>query len=140
MQQLSQHSDPRELRLRIFESNYGREGGWFVEREGQRIARLSQPKFEDMFWESYLLEPLSPNPEECDCMLHSPDFWLSEFTYRSIAFGIVAEYALPALNPVRVPGRILMRGLYLLLEEPSAWERMLLWWRKRKQPAATLNT
>lgn len=37
-------------RLRIIETNYGRDCGWYVEVNGQKIARLVDPKWEDMFW------------------------------------------------------------------------------------------
>jgi hypothetical protein len=49
----------RERRLRIFETNYGREAGWYVEHAGRRVALLTAPRFEEMFWDSYRIEPLT---------------------------------------------------------------------------------
>ncbi len=54
----------RERRLRIFETNYAREAGWYVEHHGRRIARLTAPRCEEMFCDSYRIEPLTEGLEE----------------------------------------------------------------------------
>jgi hypothetical protein len=126
----------RERRLQIIESNYGREAGWFVEDNGRRIAQLTDPRFEDMFWYSYKIEPLTEDPAEREELLTSPDRWLAcKFVYRSRQFDSVAETAFPAGQPFPEPGRVLMRALYLWVGDPSLWDRLLLRLRRSRAPA-----
>jgi hypothetical protein len=119
------HRSERERRLRIFETNYGRDAGWFVEDHGRRIAQLTDPRITEMFWVSYRIEPLIDDPIEREELLNSPERWdACEFVYRSREFGQVAEYAFPAARPFPESGRVLIRGLYLGIREPSLWERL----------------
>jgi hypothetical protein len=108
-------SPEQERRRQIIESDYGRMGGWYVEHNGRRIAALSEPQWEDAFWVSYAIEPLTEDEEERRQLLESDTFWLTEFVYRSMQFGEVADNAFPALHPFISPGRINMRGLYLTI-------------------------
>jgi hypothetical protein len=129
-------SPEQERRLQIFESDYGRMGGWHVEHNGFRIAVLSDPQFEDMFWDSYAIEPLSTDDHERCRLLESEEFWLEEeFTYRSRQFDEIAENAFPALTPFISPGRINMRGLYLTIDPPTKQEERLLQQRLRARKA-----
>ncbi len=43
-------------RLRIWETDFGRDSGWVIERQGETIAILTEWRSEEMFWDSYLLE------------------------------------------------------------------------------------
>ncbi|MGL4420271.1 MAG: hypothetical protein ACRCZF_06380, partial [Gemmataceae bacterium] len=52
-----------DQRLRIWESNYGRDAGWVIERQGEVIAVLTDPRFEDMFWDSYRMDVVASGPE-----------------------------------------------------------------------------
>ena len=97
----------RERRLQVLESNYGRDWGWSVELQGRRIALLIDSRSEDMFWESYRIEPLTDDARQ------------------------IAGTALAAGEPFPESGRVLVRGLYLRGEPPSLWERFLLWRRGR---------
>jgi hypothetical protein len=125
----------RERRLRIFETNYGREAGWYVEHRGRRIALLSVPRFEEMFWDSYRIEPLTEDPEAAQ-LLTSPERWLNgELVFRSCEFGAIAENAFAAGQPFCDEHRVLIRGLYLGIGRPSVWERLLLWYRGSRQAA-----
>lgn len=121
-----------ERRLRIFETNYGRDAGWFVERDDRRLALLSDPLSEDMFWESYAIDPLVEDPAERAALLASPELWLScEFVYRSRLFeDSVVDNAIAAGQPFPKPGRVSMRALYLDIGAPTAEELLLLEWRK----------
>ena len=124
----------REQRLRIFETDCGRTGGWFVEHKGRRIAELTDCRYDDMFWDSYAITALTDDPAEREQILASPDFWLAcECVYRSKLFDCVVEHALPVGLPFPQPGRLKIRGLYLLISRPTGWERLLLWWRARKR-------
>ena len=53
-----------ERRLRIFETDYGRQVGWFMEHHGRRVAELTEPRCEDMFWDSYRIDLLTDDPAE----------------------------------------------------------------------------
>lgn len=109
-------SPEEERKRQIIESDYGRTGGWYVEYNGRRIAVLSDPQYQDMFWVSYAIEPLTDDDEERRQLLESEQFWLTKFVYRSKQFGEIAENAIPAGTPFIRPGRINMRGLYLILD------------------------
>jgi hypothetical protein len=125
----------RERRLRIFETDYGREAGWYVEGHGRRIAVLTAPRREEMFWDSYRIEPMTEDPEEAQ-LLSAPAHWLdNEFVFRSREFGETAAYAFPAGEPICGDHRVLMRGLYLSISKPTVWERWLLWCRGSRRAA-----
>jgi hypothetical protein len=85
-----------------------------VERDGRRIAVLSDPQYEDQFWVSYAIEPLTEDEEERRQLLESEEFWLTEFVYRCRQFDEIADNAFPAVKPFVSPGRVNMRCLYLL--------------------------
>jgi hypothetical protein len=123
-------------RLRIIETDYGRESGWYVEVDGRKIARLVDPQWEEMFWDSYRLEPLTEDSEE-RAMLYSADFWHSgKAVYLNVEFDVVAPFAFAGGSSdelstrLRETGRLSMGGLYLLV--PSyPWDWLLLWFRRR---------
>jgi hypothetical protein len=52
----------RRRRLPIFASYCGRQGGWFVEYQGRCLAALTDPRFVDMFWDSYRIEIVTDDP------------------------------------------------------------------------------
>jgi hypothetical protein len=127
-------------RLRIIETNYGRECGWYVEIDDRKVARLADPQWEDMFWVTYRLEPLTGDPKE-RAMLYSAEFWHScKAAFRNCEFNEVAPFAFAGGSPVELAtrlmetGRLSMRGLYL--EVPSyPWDCLLLWlrrWRNKR--------
>jgi hypothetical protein len=114
-EQQRQMASDRELRLRIEASNSGRSGGWFVEFKGERIAELTEPKWDDMFWVLYRITPLTEDPA-IRALLETPDFWWSDdVVCRSREFGFIAPFA---FGSGRGPsdGWISMRGLYLNFE------------------------
>jgi len=126
-------------KLRIWESGYGREGGWVIERQGQPIAVLTECRFHEMFWDSYRLQPVAGDLVLRERM-QTPEFWEAAgaegLVWRSREFGDVAEHAFPAGSPFPAPGRLLMRGLYLSTSDPWPWDRLLMWWRRRLQHKA----
>jgi hypothetical protein len=80
------------------ESSYGREFGWFVDRNGQRLAALLTPRREDMFWVSYVIEPLGQTPEDRALVLQN-SFWEPPGpTFSNRLSGLVGN-------------RVVMRGL-----------------------------
>lgn len=124
----------RELRLQIIETGYGRDAGWIVELRGRQVALLTEPRFEDMFWDSYRVEPLTDDPAEREELLTSSDRWqVGGFVYRNRQFGRVAENAFASW--ISEEGRVHMRALYLDVGEPSLWERVRLWMRSFRAAA-----
>jgi hypothetical protein len=117
-------------RLRILESNHGRDGGWYVEVDGRRLAALSDCRREEMFWDSYLLDPLTAEVGT----LWSEGFWdrCGRITFRSREFGDVAPHALACLGAgamLKESGRLVVRGLYLVVPR-RPWDGLLPWARK----------
>jgi hypothetical protein len=100
--------------------------GWYVERDGRRLALLTDPSFVEMFWTSYRIVPLVEDAQERELILGSPPFWASTLTLRDRASGEIARHAFPAGAPFPEPGRVLMRGLYLV-REPTVWGKILEW-------------
>jgi hypothetical protein len=121
-------------RLRILETDYGREAGWLVELGGTPIALLTEPRFEDMFWTSYCLEPLTEDPE-LRKQLFTRAFWddYPKLTFRSREFGTVVPHAWPAGDPFTADRRLVMRALHLAVRPPWPWEWLILWWRWRRR-------
>jgi len=117
-------------RLQIWETNFGRDAGWIIERQGRPIAILSNPRYADMFWDSYDLDIVTEDAELRQ-RLASAEFWRGaepqELVYRSRAFGDVVHPVLPAFPE---PGRLLTRGLYLRIGQPSPWDWVMLWLRR----------
>ena len=117
-------------RLRKIESDYGRNFGWFVEVDGRKIARLSDPQQTEMFWVSYRLEPITDDGHDLS-LLYSSEFWNScRAEYRNCEFNEIAPYAFAGgihrENRLLEEKRIEMRGLYLvvpryLLDIPVFW-------------------
>ncbi len=124
-------------KLRIVESNYGRDFGWYVERDGRRLAALTEPWWEDQFWFSYRVEPLTDDPATLE-ELRSDGFWqrFDRLVFRSREFGTAIPYAFPGGIPgqtVRESGRVSMRGLYVPVR-CYPWDSLLLWlWRRVKK-------
>ena len=117
-------------RLEIWETNYGRDAGWILERNGQPIAILSNCRNQEMFWDSYDLEILTEDSELRQRMT-TVEFWdeLEGMVYRNQAFGDIVESAFPAASPFLKSGRLSMRGLYLPIREPMPWDQAVLWLR-----------
>jgi hypothetical protein len=124
-----------QRRLRIWETNYGRAAGWLIERQGQPIAVLTEPRSEDMFWDSYRMDIITEEPALRQRML-TEEFWLKAeaegLVWRNREFGEVAELAFPALSPFPEAGRLLMRGLYLPIAKPRLWDSVILALRRRR--------
>jgi hypothetical protein len=121
-------------RLRIWETNYGRDSGWIIEHQGKPIAVLTQPRTEEMFWDSYQMEITTNDPALRQQML-TKEFWARAeaegLVWRNREFGDVASPAFPALSPFPEPGRLTMRGLYISIGYPWPWDWVVLWLRRR---------
>ena len=128
-QQQARFAADRELRIRVAASNYGRDSGWHVESDGQPVATLSDPQWDDMFWVSYAYSPTNDVAAAVRPQLDSTEFWLrDDLIYRSREFDMVAPFAFAAGAGPQT-GRISIRGLYF---SPvlTLYDRLLLWWRR----------
>jgi hypothetical protein len=124
-------------RLRIWEANYGRDCGWIIERQGRPIAVLTEPRREEMFWDSYRMEIVTDDLE-LRTRMFTTEFWAKAeaegLVWRNRKFGEVAEFAFPSFAPFPEPDRLMMRRLYLPIGEPWPWDWLVLWirrWRHR---------
>jgi hypothetical protein len=114
-----------ELRSQVIESNQGTRYGWVVLLEGQPVCALSDPKYADMFWISYAIEPVGKDAEE-NAKLAGREFWLrDDLEFRNRELDLIAPFAFAAgAGPKQ--GRIEMRGLYIVVPKvpvgPSLWE------------------
>ena len=129
-------------RLRMIETDCGRDAGWIAEWDGRPVAVLTQPRWEEMFWDSYQLEVIADDPT-LRAKLEGASFWAGneclDLVWRSREFGLRPMCAYPSTNPFQSePGRIMMRGLHVLIGAPWVWpwEWIALairrWWRKRR--------
>ena len=122
-------------RLKIWETNYGRDSGWVIERQGRPIAILSDCRWEEVFWDSYRVEIVAADPE-LQAKILMNEFWAVAETeglsYRNLQFGDVAQFAFPSLSPFCEPGRLMMRGLYLDIGQPGRLDSLVLWFRRRR--------
>ena len=115
-------------RLRVWESDYGRSEGWDLELDGRVVARMDEPRFEDMFWMSYRVTPVTDDPALAERVL-TEAFWKGgeplDLVYRR-ATGLVAEHPVPSTRPLVGPSRVNMRGLYVDIRDPRPWESLVL--------------
>lgn len=124
-----------QRRLRLIETNCGREAGWFVVRGDERIAELSDCRWEEMYWDSYLITPTTNDADLNAALLGT--FWESEdwvsvhFANREFPNLIVAD-AYPAMTPFYEPCRLVLRGLHFCPFPRLPWDYIILWWRARR--------
>jgi hypothetical protein len=112
-------------------------GGWFVERDGRTVALLTEPRYVDMFWYAWRIEPLVEDEAE-RAALFTQAYWgpllLARTVFRSREYDVVAHAFWAGDDPVR-DGRLVMRALYQPLRPPRLWDHLVLWvrrrWRKR---------
>lgn len=127
---LTRPPEKRLRRIRLFESDYGRGAGWVAERDGRPIAVLCNPSRAEMFWHWYDVEVTTSEAAERHALSHSQEAW-SGLRYRSRLTGELCPYGW-AVGPPGEDGRLLTRGLYIPLGDPSLIEAIVLWWRKRQ--------
>ena len=120
-------------RLRIWETNHGRDCGWTIEQHGDPIAILSDAQQQDMFWHTYKIDVLTQDADLRE-RIASGEFWANAeaegLIYRNREFGCAATCAFPALSPYTEDGRLAMRGLYIRIGAPRPWDTFALWVRR----------
>src|SRR4051794_8155398 len=99
-----------ERRLRIYESDFGRRFGWYLELDGERLAALTDPVWDGdgQFWHRYTMTPLGDL--ETARRLATPEFWyggnLLRFVFENREFGTRVRDALPGGLQVADDGTI----------------------------------
>ncbi len=128
-----------ERRLSLWETNYGRDCGWHIERNGAVIAKLTDSRYEDI-WESYRMEVTTDDPILRD-RLHTKEFWAQAeaegVRWRNLQFDELAEFAFPGLSPFPEPERLIMRGLYLPTDPLRLYDKIMLAIRRWQRNHAT---
>jgi hypothetical protein len=127
----------RWRRVRAIAANYGCDEGWYVYWHGLRIAELTEWRFEEMFWDSYQLTPLTENADTV-ARINTNDFWRNgNATFRTRSTDLPSARAVLASN-APVADRIPVRGLYVEGAR-NLWEHILVrgvLWRLSSQPDA----
>jgi len=122
------------LRIRLFESYYGHYYGWFVERNGQRIAMLTEPRYYEMFWLLFTVVPLTSD-ETLKTQLSNDEFWADRFlSYRNCKLDIETQNFIVRWNPELPKGTVILRGYPIDNPEPTIWEKILLFFRRIRPP------
>jgi len=124
-------NDDLERRLWIIESDYGRAHGWDLEHRGACVAVLTEPRWAEMFWTTYRIEPATADPQVI-AMLRSDGFWAScDYVFRNRGFrDEVVGRAFGNRGPRE--DEVTVRGLYLVIKEPTPWEAVRSFRRLRR--------
>lgn len=122
-------------RLEIWESNYGRSTGWFLEKSGQQIARLRYLETPDMFWDLYEVN-ITTNDLSLRQRMLTAEFWdhetYEDLGWRSAHFNFYTQFVLPVLVEVKSSNVITLQIRYLYtqnISSPTYYEKALLWLR-----------
>ncbi|MCH9686237.1 MAG: hypothetical protein K0V04_32690 [Deltaproteobacteria bacterium] len=94
----------------LVRSNYGRDDGWYVELEGERIGMLTGCARAEMFWDSYAVTGIGPRAT----LIEQDATWEGDLGFRSRATldGVGGAFV-GGEPPLVREGRVLTRGLYL---------------------------
>lgn len=122
-----------DTKLRIWETNYGRDADWILERRGEPIALFTEPEQKEMFWYIYRVTPLTQDPE-LRRQMRTQAFWneMDGLVWRSRELGIIAPNAFPGSYPPPETGRVAMRGLCINIGPPSPVDEAALQSRKNQ--------
>lgn len=123
-------------RLEIWESNYGRNKGWILEKSGSPIAEVRFLQTPEMFWDMYEVAITTTHPALRQRML-TAEFWerdtYEDLGWRNVYFDFYTQFASPILQSVESSNRVILKVRYLYIQNvgvPKAYEKVLLWWRK----------
>src|SRR5262249_5003912 len=124
-------------RLAVVETDFGRDGGWYVERDGRRLALLTAPFRADPAWVSCRLEPLTNDPGDLT-ELYDEAFWAApdRLVFRGRESGQAVAGVAVSRNPgwlLRHEGRLLVRGLCPHAPR-SPWDGLRVWRRGGPRP------
>jgi len=123
-------------RLEIWESNYGRNRGWILEKSGSPIAEIRFLQTPEMFWDLYEVAITTTDADLRQSML-TAEFWeratYEDLGWRNVYFDFYTQFASPILQSVESSDRVILQVRHLYIQNigiPKAYEKVLLWWRK----------
>lgn len=111
-------------------------GSWYVEYLDKRIALLTDPRWQNMFWETWYVEPLSTDAAERELTL-TPEFWSEHgvnFVFRNREYGVFGWGFSGSLSFVEDSQRVQLRLLYPVIR-PWLWENWIVRRREKKLSA-----
>jgi len=122
----------RETRLAYLSS----ESEWFVELNGRRIARLTDARFEEMFWWNFKVESLSTEADIEAFYRFENSYQFVHVKTALVADALTSGRYLDAeeLRKHRTTGRVIIRGLYIYMAPLTPWEKFILFRRKNRRP------
>lgn len=112
-----------ENKLKLISSNFGRLDGWHVEHNGNAVADLVDPTWQDMFWERYTLIPVEGHANSHLDALDKQNWEECRFEFRNrVVPSVVVHNAVGIFDSQAC--EVALRGLYF---EPqfSPLERLL---------------
>lgn len=102
----------------------GTSDNWNVELDGKVVAILAEPQYEDQFWTSYRVIPMTDDPDLKE-QLCSKKFWEREaLVFRCCATELIAANAIPTW--LVDSNRLNMRALYVSVRPPMPWDLIVL--------------
>ena len=87
-----------------------------VERHNRAVANLVDPKFHDMFWLSWRIEPLTDDPQERE-LLYTTDYWLRAYDAQTSEIRLISQAGGSLVlffvaGDAITDGRLVLRGPY----------------------------
>jgi hypothetical protein len=104
---MRQKISPKD-RVRLLETHYGHESGWYVERFGRPVAILSCPVFCDQYWTRFTVTPATVDPEEIASLGSDLGWARPELVYRNIE---VTGFEAHFLARLAEPGTVMLYGI-----------------------------
>jgi hypothetical protein len=96
----------------LLETNFGRRAGWHIELDGDRIGTLSDCRWVDMFWDSYVVGAL--DGVDTSALTSATNWNEGRFHFRNRRSDDVVMGAFCGGGASFPPGRrVLMRALHL---------------------------
>lgn len=116
----------------VWETNYGRDCGWIVEKDGKIVAMLDNNKPVEMFWNEYDIIAVCDEGNDGEYVF-TREFWDSfsseTLRFRNCEFQDEVS-AFPAGNPVPHHGKVVMRGLYIPVRAPDILNQIAIYFRR----------
>ena len=116
-------------KLKVWESDYGRQNGWIVEKNSKPVALLTDPEYVDMFWVSYQIE-LIDQSENLVSQMQTQDFWnefhSKGFVLRNRTIPSFEKSDMVLVSMHESVGRVSFRSLHIHINSPTIFDGLLL--------------
>jgi hypothetical protein len=117
----------------VWETNYGRDCGWVVEKDGKVVALLVNGTCMEMFWDEYDVIAVCDENENGD-RVFTKEFWDSfcSDTFRVRSYEFLDEVpTFPGGISRSQVDKVSMHALYIHIGEPGILDWMVLNFRRR---------